>query len=102
MRIAPLTRAVSRQGGGPYIGTTGLDGSTLTALLRDVVRELTRHGVRRILVLVRGSCVDNVACLQLLTRLRASLRSNRTGTSRIRCSLLKLSTWCVRASYGML
>ena len=41
------------QGGGPFIGTTGLDGSTLTALLRDVVRELARHGVRRILVLVR-------------------------------------------------
>ena len=95
VRIAPLTRAVSRQGGGPYIGTTGLGGSTLTALLRDVVRELTRHGVRRILVLVRGSCVDDVACLRPLTRLRPSFRANRTGTLRTRCSPLKPSTWCV-------
>ena len=38
-------------GGGPFIGTTGLDGATLVSVLRDVVRELVRHGVRRVLLL---------------------------------------------------
>ena len=39
------------QGGGPFIGTTGLDAATLAGQLRDVMRELVRHGVRRILIL---------------------------------------------------
>ena len=44
-------KSVPCMGGGPYNGTTGLDGATLTSSLRDIVRELVRHGVRRILVL---------------------------------------------------
>jgi creatinine amidohydrolase len=38
-------------GGNNFPGTCSLDGSTLTALVRNVVRELIRHGVRRLIVL---------------------------------------------------
>ncbi|MGA2460803.1 MAG: creatininase [Candidatus Bathyarchaeia archaeon] len=37
--------------GNNFPGTCSLDGSTLTMLVRDVVRELVRHKVRRILIL---------------------------------------------------
>ncbi|PWV63149.1 creatininase [Plasticicumulans acidivorans] len=40
-------------GGQHFCGTTSLDGATLSALVRDAVREFARHGVRR-LVLVNG------------------------------------------------
>lgn len=38
-------------GGQSFVGTTSLDGQTLIFLVRDVLRELLRHGVRRILVI---------------------------------------------------
>jgi len=45
-------KSMTRSAGGPFFsGSTGLDGGTLTAILRDVIRELVRHGVRRICVL---------------------------------------------------
>ncbi|WP_342364060.1 creatininase [Terrarubrum flagellatum] len=38
-----------RSGGGQsFRGTTSLDGATLTALMRDLLREFARHGVRRV------------------------------------------------------
>lgn len=38
-----------KSGGGNHLpGTTSLDGATLVAALRDVIREFARHGVRRI------------------------------------------------------
>ena len=40
-----------RTGGGDHFpGTTGLDGATLTGIVRDVVRQLARHGARRIAI----------------------------------------------------
>lgn len=45
-------KSMPRTGGGPHFpGSTGLDGSTLSAIVRDVIREFARHGVRRICVL---------------------------------------------------
>ena len=38
-------------GGQVFPGTTSLDGRTLTDMIRDVIRELFRHGVRRILLI---------------------------------------------------
>jgi len=38
-------------GGNWFSGTLSLDGSTLTSLVRDIVRELLRHSVRRLLIL---------------------------------------------------
>jgi len=38
-------------GGSDFPGTCSLDGGTLTALVRDFVRDLIRHGVRRIIIL---------------------------------------------------
>lgn len=37
--------------GGAFPGTCSLDGATLVALVRDFLRELVRHGVRKIIVL---------------------------------------------------
>jgi creatinine amidohydrolase len=40
-----------RTGGGDHFpGTTGLDGATLTGIVRDVVRQLARHGAKRIAI----------------------------------------------------
>ncbi len=45
-------KSMPRTGGGPgFPGSLGLDGATLSAILRDLIRELARSGVRRIVVL---------------------------------------------------
>lgn len=45
-------KSMPRSGGGPsFPGSTGLDGATLSAVVRDVIRELARHGVRRVCVI---------------------------------------------------
>ena len=45
-------KSMPRSGGGPFFaGSVGLDGSTLSHLIRDVIRELARHGAERICVL---------------------------------------------------
>lgn len=45
-------KSMPRSGGGPgFPGSCGLDGATLSAVVRDVIRELARHGVRRVCVL---------------------------------------------------
>ena len=47
-------KSQQRSGGGNHmIGTTSLDGRTVTSIIHDVLRELARHGVRRV-VLVNG------------------------------------------------
>ena len=47
-------RSQQKSGGGNHLpGTTSLDGQTMINLIRDVLRELARHGVRRV-VLVNG------------------------------------------------
>ncbi len=52
---APVTygyKSMTRSAGGPFFpGSTGLDGNTLTSIIRDIIRELVRHGARRICVL---------------------------------------------------
>jgi creatinine amidohydrolase len=41
-----------RSGGGNHFpGTTSLDGATVVATIRDLLREFTRHGIRRIVVM---------------------------------------------------
>lgn len=45
-------KSQSRSGGGQtFPGTTSLDGKTLIMLVQDIIRELARHGVQRMLVL---------------------------------------------------
>jgi creatinine amidohydrolase len=45
-------KSQARSGGGQtFVGTLSLDGATLTALTVDVLRELGRHGVTRLVVL---------------------------------------------------
>ena len=38
-------------GGNHFPGTTSLDGHTYSSILRDVIRELARHGVRKLAVI---------------------------------------------------
>lgn len=45
-------KSLPRSGGGPFFpGSTGLDGATFSAVVRDILREFARHGIRRIVVL---------------------------------------------------
>ncbi|MDO8289152.1 MAG: creatininase [Parvibaculum sp.] len=47
-------KSQARSGGGQtFPGTTSLDGGTLTAMVRDILREVARHGASRI-VIVNG------------------------------------------------
>ncbi len=51
--VAPVLsygyKSQPKSGGGPFFpGTTNLDGHTLSSMVRDVIRELARHGVRKI------------------------------------------------------
>ncbi len=46
-------KSMPKSGGGPFFaGTINLDASTLIAMVRDVIRELVRHGVRKICAIV--------------------------------------------------
>ncbi len=45
-------QSLPRSGGGPFFpGSTGLDGATLAATIRDILREFARHGLRRVVVI---------------------------------------------------
>ena len=45
-------KSMPRTGGGPqFPGSLGLDGGTLSAIIRDLIRELARSGAKRIVVL---------------------------------------------------
>ena len=51
--IAYGYKSQQRSGGGNfYPGTTSLDGATLVAMIKDVLRELLRHGVRKFCLVV--------------------------------------------------
>ena len=78
--LAPplMSRRPRAQGGGPFIGTTGLDGSTLTAQLRDVVRELVRHGVRRLLLL-DGHFENQMFTIEAANLVRPAVRVDTPG-----------------------
>lgn len=46
-------KSMPKSGGGPFFpGTINLDASTLIAMVRDVIRELVRHGVRKICAVI--------------------------------------------------
>lgn len=49
--IAYGYRSQVRTGGGDRVGTTNLDGMTIISLVRDVLKELARHGARKIAVI---------------------------------------------------
>jgi len=45
-------KSMPRSGGGPFFaGTIGLDGATFSNVIRDLIRELVRHGARKICVI---------------------------------------------------
>jgi len=50
--IAYGYKSQPRTGGGNHFpGTTSLDGRTLVNLIRDILREFVRHGVRRVMIM---------------------------------------------------
>ncbi|BBP00541.1 creatininase [Sulfuriferula nivalis] len=53
--LPPLTygyKSQARSGGGQlFPGTTSLDGQTLTSMVQDILREVARHGVKRVAVI---------------------------------------------------
>lgn len=54
--IAYGYKSQPRMGGGNHFpGTTSLDGGTLTLVVRDIIKELGRHGVKQ-LALMNGHC----------------------------------------------
>lgn len=38
-------------GGNHFVGTTSLDGATLTATVQDIIREFARHGIRQLAIM---------------------------------------------------
>lgn len=51
-RLSYGYKSQARSGGGQtFLGTTSLDGATLCAQVRDIVRELARHGVSRLAII---------------------------------------------------
>ena len=60
------SRSTPRSGGGQHFcGTTSIDASTLIAQIRDLVREFTRHGVKKLAFVIghlENTWVVNEAC----------------------------------------
>lgn len=82
-------KSQQKSGGGNHLmGTTSLDGQTMTSVVRDILKEFVRHGVRK-LILVNGH-FENAAFLTEGVDL--ALRELRwDGIDDVRC--LILSYW---------
>jgi creatinine amidohydrolase len=75
-------------GGNHFPGTLSLDGSTLIAVLRDVINELARHGVRKV-VLFDGHMENQWFITEAID---LALRDQRReGVTDLRC--IKLGYW---------
>lgn len=79
-------KSQQKSGGGNHMpGTTSLDGNTITCVIRDVIREFARHGVRK-LVLVNGHYEN---AMFLTEGIDLALRERRwEGVHDLRCLLL--------------
>lgn len=87
--IAYGYKSQQRSGGGNHMmGTTSLDGQTMTCVVKDVIREFVRHGVRKI-IFVNGH-YENAAFLTEGVDL-ALRESGWSGIHDLRC--LILSYW---------
>lgn len=73
--IAYGYKSQPRSGGGNHFpGTTSLDGNTLVMMTRDIIKELARHGVRRIALMIghtENLMFTTEACDLALRELRA-------------------------------
>lgn len=79
-------KSQQKSGGGNHMpGTTSLDGHTVTCVIRDVIREFARHGVRK-LILVNGHYEN---AMFLTEGIDLALRELRwSGIDDLRCLLL--------------
>lgn len=82
-------KSQQQSGGGNHLpGTTSLDGATLTGVIRDVIRELARHGVRS-LAIMNGHFENSMFIVEGIDLALRELRS--TGIDDFR--VMTLSYW---------
>jgi creatinine amidohydrolase len=78
-------KSQARSGGGQlFPGTTSLDGATLTATLRDILREVARHGARRVVV-VNGHVENQWFLTEGIDLALRDLASSRGQMKILRC-----------------
>ncbi len=88
--VAPVIpygcKSLQRSGGGNFmLGTTSLDGSTYIAVIRDILRELIRHGARKF-VMMNGH-FENQAFM--IEGIDLALREAKTnGISNVKAMLI--------------
>lgn len=75
-------------GGNHFPGTTSLDGATLSCTVRDVIRELARHGVRR-LAIMNGHFENSMFIVEGIDLALRELRYAGIGDFRV----MTLSYW---------
>lgn len=79
-------KSQQKSGGGNHMtGTTSLDGATVTGMIRDVIREFARHGVRTV-VLVNGHYENSMFITEGVDLALRELRWD--GISDMRCVIL--------------
>ncbi len=84
--IAYGYKSQQKSGGGNHIvGTTSLDGLTVTSVIRDVLKELARHGVRQV-VLVNGHFENSMFITEGIDLALRELRWD--GISDFKCVVL--------------
>lgn len=91
--VAPVIpygyKSQQKSGGGNHMpGTTSLDGATLTATIQDIIRELSRHGVRR-LAIMNGHFENSMFIVEGIDLALRELRSRGVEDFRV----MTLSYW---------
>lgn len=82
-------KSQQRSGGGNHLpGTTSLDGATLTGTIRDIIRELARHGVRQ-LAIMNGHFENSVFIVEGIDLALRELRASGITDFRV----MTLSYW---------
>ncbi len=83
-------KSQQRSGGGNYYpGTVSLDAANLVGTIRDILRELVRHGARKI-VLVSGHYENNMSMLEGID---LTLRDYRMEYNDDKLRIIMLSYW---------
>jgi creatinine amidohydrolase len=78
-----------RMGGGQeFVGTTSVDASTFASVLRDVICELARHGIRKVCV-VNGHYENMMFSIEGIDLARRDLRYDGVGDMKI----MRLEYW---------
>lgn len=78
-------KSQARSGGGQtFVGTTSLDGATLTHTVLDIIRELNRHGLQR-LVIMDGHYENQWFITEAIELAMRELQQSGPGIEILRC-----------------